>query len=154
MKYYMKSKLFKLKEDFWIKNDKEEDAFFVDNKLISVGLQFKMMKDDKTLYDVKQKLALLPKYEVIENSEVVATLNKKLTFIKDKMTINCKYGELIVNGNLFDRKYKIYKGNNEIADIKKDLFKLTDGYTIDINFEDEAFILTLIVIIDDILDKH
>lgn len=91
MKYYMKSKLFKLKEDFWIKNDKEEDVFFVDNKLISVGLQFKMMKDDKTLYDVKQKLALLPKYEVIENSEVVATLNKKLTFIKDKMTINCKY---------------------------------------------------------------
>lgn len=53
MKYYMKSKLFKLKEDFWIKNDKEEDAFFVDNKLMSVGLQFKMMKDDKTLYDVK-----------------------------------------------------------------------------------------------------
>ena len=74
--------------------------------------------------------------------------------MKDKMTINCKYGELIVNGNLFDRKYKIYKGNNEIADIKKDLFKLTDGYTIDINFEDEAFILTLIVIIDDILDKY
>lgn len=113
-----------------------------------------MMKDDKTLYDVKQKLALLPKYEVIENSEVVATLNKKLTFMKDKMTINCKYGELIVNGNLVDRKYEIYKGDNEIADIKKDLFKLTDGYTIDINFEDEAFILTLIVIIDDILDKH
>ncbi|EQK43367.1 tubby C 2 family protein [[Clostridium] bifermentans ATCC 638] len=154
MRYHMKSKLFKLKEDFWIKNDKEEDAFFVDNKLISVGLQFKMMKDNKTLYEVKQKLALLPKYEVMENSEVVATLNKKLTFIKDRMTINCKYGELTVNGNLFDRKYKIYKENKEIADIKKDLFKLTDGYTIDINFEDEAFILTLIVIIDDILDKH
>ena len=58
----------------------------------------------------------------------------------------------MVNGNLFDRKYKIYKENKEIADIKKDLFKLTDGYTIDI--EDEAFILTLTVIIDDILDKH
>lgn len=154
MRYYMKSKFFKLKEDFWIKNEREEDVFLVDNKLISVGLQFNMMKDNKILYEVKQKLSLLPKYEVIENSEVVATLNKKLTFMKDKMTIKCKYGELIVSGNLFDRKYKIYKENKEVADIKKDLFKLADGYTIDINFEDEAFILTLIVIIDDILDKH
>lgn len=154
MRYYMKSKLFKLKEDFWIKNGREEDTFFVDNKLISLGLQFKMIKDNKTLYEVKQKLSLLPKYEVMENTEVVATLNKKLTFIKDKMVINCKYGNLMVKGNLFDRKYKIYKEDKEIADIKKDLFKLSDGYTIDINFENEAFILTLIVIIDDILDKH
>lgn len=154
MRYYMKSKLFKLKEDFWIKNGREEDTFFVDNKLISLGLQFKMIKDNKTLYEVKQKLSLLPKYEVMENTEVVATLNKKLIFIKDKMVINCKYGNLMVKGNLFDRKYKIYKEDKEIADIKKDLFKLSDGYTIDINFEDEAFILTLIVIIDDILDKH
>lgn len=58
MRYYIKSKLFKLKEDFWIKNDREEDAFFVDNKLISVGLQFKMMKDNKTLYEVKQKTSI------------------------------------------------------------------------------------------------
>lgn len=27
MRYYMKFKLFKFKEDFWIKNYKDEDAF-------------------------------------------------------------------------------------------------------------------------------
>lgn len=44
MKYYMKSKVFKLKEDFWIKNQYEEDTFFVDNKFLTFGLQFDIQK--------------------------------------------------------------------------------------------------------------
>ncbi|MGG7060610.1 LURP-one-related family protein, partial [Clostridium tertium] len=82
MKYYMKSKVFKLKEDFWIKDTDGNDIFFVDNKLISLGLQFNIQKDNKILYEIKQKMSLKPKYEVIKDSEVIASINKKLTFIK------------------------------------------------------------------------
>ncbi|CEH33866.1 Hypothetical protein RLITU_1272 [Romboutsia lituseburensis] len=33
-------------------------------------------------------------------------------------------------------------------------FLFTDNYYIDINFEDEAFILCLVVIVDNIIDKN
>lgn len=154
MKYYMKSKIFKLKEDFWIKDENGKEAFFVDNKLISVGLQFNIQKDNNVLYEVKQRLALMPKYEVIKDSEVVASINKKLTFVKDKIKVDSKYGELLITGNLFDRNYEIYKDNKKIVTVKKELLALADNYSIDIDFKDEAFILSLIVIIDDIRDKH
>lgn len=154
MKYYMKSKIFKLKEDFWIKDEDSNEAFFVDNKFISVGLQFNIQKDNKILYEVKQRLALMPKYEVIKDSEVVASINKKLTFVKDKIKVDSKYGELLITGNLFDRNYEIYKDNKKIVTVKKELFALADNYSIDIDFEDEAFVLSLVVIIDDIRDKH
>lgn len=154
MKYYMKSKVFKLKEDFCIKDTDGNDIFFVDNKLISLGLQFNIQKDNKILYEIKQKMSLKPKYEVIKDSEVIASINKKLTFIKDKIKVDSKYGELLINGNLFDRNYNIYKDDKQIASIKKEVFALTDNYSIDIDFEDEAFVLSLVVIIDDIRDKH
>lgn len=154
MKYYMKSKIFKLKEDFWIKDEDSNEAFFVDNKFISVGLQFNIQKDNKILYEVKQRLALMPKYKVIKDSEVVASINKKLTFVKDKIKVDSKYGELLITGNLFDRNYEIYKDNKKIVTVKKELFALADNYSIDIDFQDEAFILSLVVIIDDIRDKH
>jgi uncharacterized protein YxjI len=154
MKYYMKSKIFKLKEDFWIKDENNNDAFFVNNKLISVGLQFNIQKDNNLLYEVKQRLSLTPKYEVIKGSEVVASINKKITFVKDKIKVDSKYGELLINGNLFDRDYNIFKGDKQIATIKKEVFALVDNYSIDIDFEDDAFILSLVVIIDDIRDKH
>ncbi len=154
MKYYMKSKMFKLKEDFWIKDENNDDVFFVDNKLLSIGLQFNIQKHNSLLYEVKQKLSLTPKYEVIKNSEVVASINKKITVVKDKIKVDSKYGDLLIKGNLFDRNYNIFKGDKQIATIRKEVFVLTDSYSIDIDFEDDAFILSLVVIIDDIRDKH
>ena len=154
MKYYMKSKIFKLKEDFWIKDENDKEAFFVDNKLISIGLQFNIQKDNNILYEIKQRLSLTPKYEVIKGSDVVASINKKITFVKDKIKVDSSYGELLIHGNLFDRNYNIYKYDNIIATVKKEAFSLTDNYSIDIDFEDEAFILSLVVIIDDIRDEH
>ena len=154
MKYYIKSKVFKLKEDFWIKDENDKEVFFVDNKLISLGLQFNIQKDNNILYEIKQRMSLTPKYEIIKDSDVVASINKKLTFVKDKIKVDSDYGQLLISGNLFDRNYNIYKDDNIIATVKKEAFSLTDNYSIDIDFEDEAFILSLVVIIDDIRDKH
>lgn len=44
MKYYIKSKFFKIKEDFWVKNEYGEEEFFIDNKFLTFGLQFDIKK--------------------------------------------------------------------------------------------------------------
>ena len=86
--------------------------------------------------------------------EVVAKVNQKLTFMRDKIKVDSKYGEFTIQGNLFDYSYRIYKDNMVVAKIEKELFAFTDNYQVDIDFEDEAFILTLVVIIDNIIDKQ
>ena len=155
MKYYMKSKFFKIKEDFWIKNEYKEDAYFVDNKFMTLGLQFDMIKNHHILYSVKERLiAFLPNYEVYENGKSVANISQKITFLKDRLHVKSKYGDLVVKGSLFDYNYKIYSESEMIAEVNKEFFAFTDNYYVDINFEDEAFILTLVVIIDNIIDKQ
>ena len=155
MKYYMKSRFFSLKEDFWIKNEYGEDTFFVDKKFLSLGLQFDMIKNNEILYSVKEKLlTFLSNYEIYNSMEVVAKVNQKLTFMRDKIKVDSKYGEFTIQGNLFDYSYRIYQDNIVVAKIEKELFAFTDNYEVDIDFEDEAFILTLVVIIDNIIDKQ
>ena len=155
MKYYMKPKFFAIKEDFWIKNEYGEDTFFVDKKFLSLGLQFDMIKNNEILYSVKEKLlTFLSNYEIYNSMEVVAKVNQKLTFMRDKIKVDSKYGEFTIQGNLFDYSYRIYKDNMVVAKIEKELFAFTDNYEVDIDFEDEAFILTLVVIIDNIIDKQ
>ena len=155
MKYYMKPKFFAIKEDFWIKNEYGEDTFFVDKKFLSLGLQFNMIKNNEILYSVKEKLlTFLSNYEIYNSIEVVAKVNQKLTFMRDKIKVDSKYGEFTIQGNLFDYSYRIYKDNMVVAKIEKELFAFTDNYQVDIDFEDEAFILTLVVIIDNIIDKQ
>ena len=155
MKYYMKSKVFKLKEDFWIKNQYEEDTFFVDNKFLTFGLQFDIQKNNQVLYFVKETiLTFLSNYEIFENDKVVATVNQKLTFLKTKVEVNSKYGELEIEGSIFEYNYKIYQGSKVVAQIEKEMFAFSDNYTVDIDFEDEAFILAIVVIIDNIRDKR
>ena len=155
MKYYMKPKFFAIKEDFWIKNEYGEDTFFVDKKFLSLGLQFNMIKNNEILYSVKEKLlTFLSNYEIYNSMEVVAKVNQKLTFMRDKIKVDSKYGEFTIQGNLFDYSYRIYKDNMVVAKIEKEIFAFTDNYEVDIDFEDEAFILTLVVIIDNIIDKQ
>ena len=103
MRYYMKSKFFTIKEDFWIKNEYGEDVFFVDTKFLTLGLQFDIIKNNKVIYDVKEKLlTFMPNYEVSENGEVVAKVNQKLSFMRDKIKVDSKYGEFIIQGDIFE----------------------------------------------------
>lgn len=155
MKYYMKSKLFKTKEDFWIQNEENKKIFFIDNKLFTFGIQFDLNKDDKVLYSVKETvISLLAKYEIKESNEIVAQVNKKPSFRKKSVKIESKYGYLYVKGDILDYNYDIYKDNQKIAKIHREVFNFTDSYSVDIDFDDDAFILTLAVIIDDIIDKQ
>ncbi|SDL25401.1 LURP-one-related/scramblase family protein [Romboutsia lituseburensis] len=155
MRYYMKSKFFKLKEDFWIKNDQKEKVYFVDNKFLTMGLQFDISKGNEILYYVKEKLlTFMSKYEIFEQDKVIAKVKQKVTIFREKIEVESKYGNLEIVGSIFDYNYRIYQNKKEIAHVAKEIFSFTDNYYIDINFEDEAFILCLVVIVDNIIDKN
>jgi uncharacterized protein YxjI len=151
----MKSKFYKLKEDFWIKNEKEKECFFVDIKRLSMGLQFEILKNNNALYSVKQKvLSFMGSYEIFENGDTISQVSQKLTLSKDKLKIDGKYGDIKITGDMFHFNYSIVKDDKVIGRVTRRLVEFKEEYAVNINFEDEAFILTLVIIIDDIVGKQ
>lgn len=155
MRYYVKSKFFKLKEDFWVKDKNNNDKFFIDKEFLSFGLQFKVIENNQCKYKVNEKLLkFLPSYEVFDNSDrVVATVKKELTFFKHSVNVESSYGEFKIEGDFWQYNYVIKYQGNIIANINKEFLAFTDNYYVDINFHDEAFVLALVIVIDNIIDK-
>lgn len=156
MRYYIKSKLLKLKEDFWVKDSNGKECFFVDKEFFSFGLQFKVLQNNIIQYTVREKLLkFLPAYEVFEpNGNVVARVKKNFTFFRDSIEVESNYGDFRIEGDFFDYNYRIISNGRVIANIEKELLSFTDNYYVDIQYENEAFIIALVVIIDNIIDKQ
>ncbi len=156
MRYYIKSKLFKIKEDFWVKDVNGQECFFVDKEFFSFGLQFKVLQNNIIQYTVREKLLkFLPAYEVFEpNGNVVARVKKNFTFFRDSIEVESNYGDFRIEGDFFDYNYRIISNGRVIANIEKELLSFTDNYYVDVQYENEAFIIALVVIIDNIIDKQ
>lgn len=154
MKYYVKSNVLSLKEDFWIKNQYDEKVYFIDNKLLTVGSQFNLLKNEEAVCFVKEELvALIPKFEIYDKHKQIAKVKQRMSLGKHRLDINSIYGDLVAKGDICKHNYKIYKNDDVVASITKKI-SITDNYYIDINFEYEALILSLVIIIDGIISKH
>ena len=94
MRYYIKSKLFKIKEDFWVKNNKGEDSYFIDKEFFSFGLQFRVIENNNEIYKVREKLLkFMPSYEIYDaNDNIIGMVKKQLTFFKDSIFVESNYG--------------------------------------------------------------
>ena len=156
MRYYMKSKLFKIKEDFWVTDGSGNNCFFVDKEFFTFGLQFKVVENNMIRYRVREKLfKFLPSYEVFnENNDLIARVRKNFTFFRDSIEVESNYGDFQIEGDFFDFNYRIIARGRVIAEINKEIIAFTDNYYVDINYDNEAFIIALVVIIDDIIDKQ
>ena len=156
MRYYMRSKLFKLKEDFWVTDPDGNNCFFIDKEFFSFGLRFKVIQNNMIRYSVEEKLIkFLPSYLVFnENDTLIAKVKKNLTFFRDNISVESNYGDFQIEGDLFDFNYRIIFNGRVVAEISKKVFSFTDNYYVDIEFENEAIIIALVVIIDNIIDKQ
>lgn len=156
MKYQVKEKLFSFADDFTIKNEYGEDKFKVRGKFLSIGHKLNLEDlNGNTLYYIEQKvLRLLPEYYIYNsNGNQIAKVKKQFTFFKPKYNIESNYGYYELNGNVFDHDFELIKNNSACAIISKRWFSFSDTYGIDVSDnEDHAFILSLIIVLDKIMD--
>lgn len=155
MKYYIRSKLFKFKEDFWVKNDQGYDTYFIDKEFFSFGLQFRVIENNNVIYKVEERLLkFLPSYQIYDaNDNVVALVKKQFTFFNDSIFVDSNYGDFEIEGDFFHYNYRIIHNGRTIAEIDKEFLAFTDNYYVDINYENHPFIIALVIIIDNIIDK-
>lgn len=157
MKYFIKQKIFSFKEDMYIKNALDENAYFIDSEFLSLGLNCKIFDINNNLkYSIKEKLlTFLSKYEIFnENDELCAIVSQKMSLFKTKINIDCTFGNIYIEGDFLGLNYNIYVNETLAATVNKKFLSLSDTFEVDILFGDHAFIISLVSIIDNIIDKN
>jgi uncharacterized protein YxjI len=134
MRYILKQKLFSWGDDFFIKDENEQDVYFVDGKAFAIGDQLW----GKT-------------YEISRGGEVVAVVKKALFApFHHRFTVDVPGpDDLEAEGNFTDHEYTFRRGDRTVATVSKRWFAWTDTYGVDIApGEDEVLILASAVVVD------
>lgn len=160
MRYLMKQKLFCFGDDFAIKNEAGEDAFFVDGKAFSFGdkLSFQDLAGNELAFIRQKLLAWGPTYEIYRDGELAAVVKKQLfTLFRCKFTVDVPGpDDLEAKGSFLDQEYTFTRGNQTVAEVSKRWFSWSDTYGVDIaDGEDDVLILASTVVIDMVChDEH
>ncbi len=163
MRYMMKQKFFAFGDDFVIKTEDGQDAFFVDGKAFSIGdkLSFQDMQGHELAFIRQKLLSWGPTYEIYRNDQLQAVVKKKLiTFLHCRFTVDVEGpNDLEAKGSFTDHNYEFTRGGHRVAEVSKRWFSWTDTYGVDIaEGEDDVLVLASSVVIDmvchDDREKH
>lgn len=153
MRYVMQQKLLSWGDDFTIKDEAGNDAFFIDGKMFSLGdqLSFQDMQGNELAY-IKQKLFAWGKtYEIYRRGTLAAVVKKELfTFFKCRFTVDVPGpDDLEATGDFLDHEYAFSRGDRAVASVSKAWFSFRDTYGIDVaDDEDAVLVLASAVVID------
>ena len=152
-RYRMRQKLFSLRDAFTIQNADSQDVYVVKGRLISLRdlLSFQDM-DGNELLHIKQKLvSLRPRYEIHRGDRHYATVTKRLlSLIGARFEISVDgEDDLTAKGNFLDYEYRFLREDEEVAEVSKRWFALTDIYGVEVAEDvDDLLILASAVVID------
>ena len=153
MRYIMRERILSWGDDFNITDGDGRDAYYVDGKVFSVGnkLSFHDMRG-KELARIEQKLLSIgPQYTIIRDGTTVAVVKKHLfTLFRTRFSIDVPGpDDLEASGNFLEHDYAFERGGREVARASKKWVTLSDTYSVDIDeHEDAVLILACAVVID------
>lgn len=146
MKLIFKQRLFSWFDSYDIYDENGNTVFTVEGKM-SWGHKFHILDaNGNHVATVKQVvLTFLPKFELYINGSLAGSLSKKLTFFKPEYELDFKgWG---VHGNFVEWDYSITdSAGNSVAVISKEMFKLTDTYTIETENDSDALCALLVTL--------
>ena len=159
MRYQMKQKLFAWGDDFTIKDQNNQDAFFVDGKALSLGkqLSFQDMQGEELAFIKQKLLSWGPTYEIYRDGIVAAIVKKELfTFFNCKFSVDVPGpDDLSAEGDFTDHEYRFMRGESVVATVSKEWFTFADTYGVDVyDNEDAVLILASTVVIDMACHEH
>lgn len=152
MKFYIKQKVFTLKDKFKITDESQNPIYEVKGKFMSITNKLQLLDiNGNLLYRSNRKvLALLAKYFIYnQKDEEVATIQRKFS-LRPKFDLSILGKEMELEGSLFAHSFNIISNGQNLASIHKKIISWGDTYEIEI-YDNENIELYLFVII--ILDQ-
>ncbi len=156
MIYYIKQKVFSVKDKFDVYDQNQELEYQFRGKLMSLSNKLELLdtSGEVILSAHKKLISFMPKYFVYDlfNDEVAVI--KKLLAIPAKFSITALDKEYHVSGSLFAHSFTVSDSTGVVASIEKKLISWGDTYEIDIADEENAeLFLFLVIVIDQIMHE-
>jgi uncharacterized protein YxjI len=154
VRYQVRQKIFSFGDNFIIKNEFGDDIFRVRGRIFSLGnkLIIEDIAGHELVYIEQRLFKFLPQYTIYMNEMDVATIKKEISFFKPRFHIESIMGNYEMEGDIFSHEFSILKGGRVVAMVSKQWFSFSDTYGVEIdNNEDQAFIMALVIVIDQVL---
>ncbi|PKK94698.1 MAG: hypothetical protein CVV60_05105 [Tenericutes bacterium HGW-Tenericutes-5] len=151
MRFYIKQKVFSLKDKFNVFDESQNQKYQVKGKFLSLKnkLELQDMDGKLILHSNRKLFTFLPKYYIYDQqNQEVAVIKKKFSlFPKFNLTVLGK--ELKVDGKFFAHNFSILDNTLALASISKRIISWGDTYEIDIAANENVEIFLFVVIIID-----
>ncbi|KGR84550.1 LURP-one-related/scramblase family protein [Lysinibacillus odysseyi] len=152
---YIKQKVFSLSGKFTVKDQQENDVYFVEGSFMQIPKTFTIMNTarEEVALITKKMFSFLPKFFVEVNGTEVMTIKKEFSFLKARYTIEAAGIE--VQGNWWDMNFQVYQNGEVVGKVNKEWFTWGDSYKVEIVKEEmEKIMIALVVAIDCVKADH
>jgi uncharacterized protein YxjI len=154
MRYLVRERLFSIKEDFWVTDERGNRAFYVNAKFLS--LHHTLVLEDasgRKLASIKHKLlTFTDAIDVEHEGRVVATVHRAVfSPLHHRSVIDLHDGgrKLEAVGNIIDKDFEIRDGRDVLAQISRRWFRIRDTYGVDVaQGENDALIIAIAICLD------
>lgn len=146
MKLLFKQRMFSWLDSYDIYDDQGNVVYQVKSKL-SWGHLLKIMNQSgREVGTVKQEIiTFLPRFQIYRGDSYLGCIRKELSFFKPKYDI--EYNGWHVEGDIFGWDYSITNSaGHEVARVSKELFHMTDTYTIDVSDGEDPLVALMFVL--------
>ena len=132
MKLYFKQRLFSWFDSYDIYGEDGQTLYTVEGKLAWGHKLHILNAAGEHIATVKEVvLTLLPRFELYLGEQRIGCIQKKLTIFRPQYQIDCNGWQ--VQGDFFEWEYRITAASGAVvATVSKELFRLTDTYTIEV----------------------
>ncbi|MBU8792159.1 LURP-one-related family protein [Oceanobacillus caeni] len=146
---YIKQRVFSLSEKFTVKDQQEENVYFVEGSFMKIPKTFSIRNkaSEEVALITKKVFSFLPKFLVEVNGREALTIKKEFSFFKARYTIDA--ADIEVHGNWWDMNFQVYQQGEVVGEVSKEWFTWGDSYKVQVWKEElETLIIALVVAVD------
>ena len=146
---YMKQKVFSLNGQFTVKDEQQQDAYYVEGSFMKIPKTFSIYdtRRNEVALITKKTFSFLPQFFVDVNGKQVLTIKKEFSFFKAKYTIDAAGME--VQGDWWDMDFDVLQHGEVIGSVSKEWFTWGDSYQVTVHKEAmEEIMIAIVVAID------
>lgn len=146
---YIKQKILSLGEKFSVKDELENEVYFVEGSFMQIPKRFSIQNTERNEVALitKKPLSFLPTFIVDVNGQEPIVIKKQFTFLKARYTIDAV--DLEVRGSWWDMNFELFQKGVLVGTVSKKWFTWGDSYELAIVNDDmESLLIALVVAID------
>ena len=162
MRYHLKERFLTIKDDFVVRNDKNEIVFDVKGSFLRIGdyLHIYDRNSGEEIFSIKEKVFTYEKqYMFYQNGSEIATIRykKEPDFVNNFFEIDCASGIVLqLRGNFKEWDFEIVDQYGRIyGHISREFAFLSDHYTNDVpSGIDATFVIATAVVLDEMREDR